>query len=57
MVLLDKKYQQCAYIPTSEEASALVSELTGYMVTHEDQQEARMEQVRGEELSSLWGSV
>ncbi len=57
MVLLDKKYQQCADIPTSGEALALVSELTGYMATHEDQQEARKEQVREEELSSLWGSV
>ena len=57
MVLVDKKYQQCANIPTSGEASALVSELTGYMATHKDQQEARVEEVRGEELSSLWGSV
>ncbi len=31
---------------------SVVSELTDYMATHEDQQEARMEQVRGEELSS-----
>ncbi len=57
MVLLDKKYQQCADIRTSGEVLALVSELTDYMATHEDQQEARMEQVRGEELSSLWGGV
>ncbi len=57
MVLLDKEYQQCADIPTSGEALALVSELTGYMATQEDQQKARKEQVRGEELSSLWGSV
>ncbi len=27
------------------------------MATQEDQQEARKEQVRGEELSSLWDSV
>ncbi len=57
MALLDKEYQQCADIPTSGEALALVSELTGYMAIHEDQQEARKEQVRGEELSSLWGGV
>ncbi len=57
MVLLDKKYQQCVDIPTSGEALALVSELTDYMATQEDQQEARKEQVRGEELSSLRGGV
>ncbi len=43
-----------AVILTSGEALALVSELTGYMATHEDQQEARKEQVRGEELSSMY---
>ena len=55
MVFLDKKYQQCDNIHTSGEASALVSELTDYMATHEDQQEARIEQVRGEELIFVAG--
>ncbi len=44
-------------IHTSGEASAVVINYGLYMTTHEDQQEARKEQVRGEELSTLWGSV